>query len=263
MILGMKTRKKIKKSKKVTVKRGGKQIGEGRTSYVFQPPLKCADGITKYNNVNYVSKLTTKDIAQREFIYSEKLRMIDPDSTFTAIPLYTCEIAEDQSNNDYTKTYKNHLIIMPYAGKPTNTIFSILETAAYKPNKMKSEEIPSLDYINNLLEGLINLAKFVKLMNEKGISHNDIQFDNIMINDNKKPFELRLIDFELSTEYIPEKSRDLFDIINLINEIYDLRNRIYKTENPKLLNKEGKRISRNNYTIDMFNKAMETINIKT
>jgi hypothetical protein len=234
--------------------RGGARIGEGRTSTVFSPPLKCTEHTDKYDSPAWVSKLTTRATAESELRNTAALRAIDPKSQFTLIPVHICPLAREQTNENFgesntRKGERNTLVIMPNGGIQLGALFTLLESAAYTPSGESTAPPP--EYIHAVLIALKELALFIVSMNAAGVYHNDIHFENILYNQDTN--EARLIDFELGGKI---KHNDLYDIMSVIEQIYIFQNMIYKIETPAF---SKQKISRGDYTIEMFRKDIDLI----
>ena len=193
--------------------KGGKVIASGGFGCVISPALKCKN---KKRNKNKISKLMIKKYAFKEYHEIQHL-----ESKLKTIPNYKnyflisdfelCEpesLDETDLNNFKKKcsalpkkniTEKNIneslsevlAINMPYGGIPVDDF--IFENKSYE----------NIIHLNNSLMKLLQYG--ILPMNKKNIYHGDIKESNILVDYKEKTskLETRLIDWGLSTEYIP------------------------------------------------------------
>ena len=213
-----KTKTKTNNKNKIKTK-GGKVLASGGFGCVFTPSLKCLNSNKRYKNK--VSKLMTRKHAKYEYdeiIAIKKLLkninnykdyfllfditlckpnklskkdLIDYNTKCKALPKY--DITKKNIND---KLDKLMLLSMPNGGSTINDyIFNI-----YK----------NYDKLYDLNLKLINLLKKGILpMNSKNIYHNDIKDSNVLVDISEKEIKTRLIDWGLSTKYIPFKKQIL------------------------------------------------------
>ena len=196
-----------------TRKSGGKVLASGGFGCVFEPALKCK-GSGKRDS-NKVSKLMTIKHAKSEYdeiqSIKKKLDTIPNYENFFLIDDFTlCEPAklnkEDLDNfkkctalpkDDITKKNVNEslnkllTLNMPNGGLPVDDY--IYEDGMLYKLKLLNDKLIEL-----LLKGILP-------MNQKHVYHCDIKDSNILVDDNNnsKDIKTRLIDWGLTTEYIP------------------------------------------------------------
>jgi hypothetical protein len=198
-------------------KLGGKVIGAGGFGCVFSPALKCRGSTNR--EPNKISKLMTEKHSINEY---EEINLIK--DVLKDIPDYTDYFLLNNANlckpsklttddlSNFTKkcktlskdgiTKKNinsnidklMLLNMPNGGIPVDTyVYS-------------QDSIGNLKKLNN---SLINLLLYgIIPMNNKNIYHCDIKDSNTLVKEEKKLL-VRLIDWGLSTEYVPFKDNKL------------------------------------------------------
>jgi hypothetical protein len=206
----MKNDKTIKNEK---IEKGGKVLASGGYGCVFSPALKC-EGQSK-RATNKISKLMSERHATDEYeeINSIKTKLdtipnyeeyfllydatlckpakltatdlADYASTCTALPKDNITKANINDNLD-----KLMSLNLPNGGLPVDDYI-------YKDG--------SFEKIYNINETLIKLLKKgIVPMNEKDIYHCDIKDSNVLVDDSSN-LKTRLIDWGLTTEYVPFK----------------------------------------------------------
>jgi serine/threonine protein kinase len=180
--------------RKGTKKRGGRRIGKGRTGTVYTPPLLCEEKMEQYTSTEYVSKLTSKDIAEKEIAKADVIKSIDPSNKYSIYALHICKIADVQENTNYTDEYKEGwIVIMKNGGRDLTDLYFYAEKVGYSNSKQK---VP-VELLRNFFSKIVELGYFIVMMNENNLYHNDISADNLVWD--YENGNIRLIDFELST----------------------------------------------------------------
>lgn len=199
----------------ISNKNGGKVLASGGFGCIFSPALKCKGSTQRKRNT--VSKLMISKNAKKEFNDISKLNII-----LNKIPNYKlyflidnysiCQPSKltnyDLKNFDKCKSLKkedinkenineslNHILSlnMPYAGI---TVESFI---------LNSKSYDKIIQINNKLIDL--LLNGIIPMNNVNVYHNDIKDSNILIDEsNTNEMKVRLIDWNLSVEYVPFKN---------------------------------------------------------
>ena len=201
-----------------TRKRGGRVLASGGFGCVFEPALKCK-GTTKRDK-NKVSKLMTIKHAKSEYeeiqSIKRKLDTIPHYEDYFLINNFTlCEPAKLDNNDlgnfkkctalpkdDITKNNVNKSLDkllslnMPNGGLPVDDY--IYEGGTLYKLKELNDKL-----IDLLLRGIIP-------MNKKHVYHCDIKDSNILVDDKEEEHKIktRLIDWGLTTEYIPNSNAD-------------------------------------------------------
>lgn len=191
----MKTSIKNKKHRnKTRRRRGGRKIGEGISGKVFTPPLICDDGGVEYNSEEYVSKLTSRSVAESEYLMAEKLRPIDPESIHTVYAIKICKARDVQIDPEYAALRgKDWLVVMKNGGK---SLLDASEKIEYLGYGMSNEQI-DVKFLNKFLQKLYELGMFLIHMNDSGLFHNDIHVENMVWD--YMDGNIRFIDFERSS----------------------------------------------------------------
>lgn len=173
--------------KKNRNKKGGAFIYEGAYGCTFaKPPLKCIDEPSRKND-KYISKLMTREEAEKEAKASFfNWGAIDPENKFSINVLQTCYLDKSniKSSNNFNSCKKkdeyNALVFQMYGG---------LDLTKLTPHP--NNYIP-------LFKGFLELMKGLKVAHDNDIVHCDIKPTNIVANVEGNNIILRFIDFGLS-----------------------------------------------------------------
>ena len=193
---------------------GGSALASGGFGCVFSPSLKCKG---KKREKNKISKLMIEKYAYKEYneikLIRSKLKTIkNYENYFLVNDIQLCKPSKltkkDLKNynkkcsalpkNNITKKNINDslnklmTLNMPNGGIPVDDY--IYKTASFH----------DLYQINNSLIDL--LQNGIIKMNNKNIYHCDIKDANVLVKSNEKQLQTRLIDWGLSTEYVPFKN---------------------------------------------------------
>jgi len=193
-------------------KKGGKVIASGGFGCVFSPALLCNK--TKKRRKNYISKLLGTKYAYEEYneindIRSKLQYIANYENYFMLQDISICKPAKlskrDLSmfnkncsaltkdditlNNINNNLDKLMSLTMPNAGLPIDDYI------------IKNKNFQSIYHLNVKLIEL--LQKGIEPMNSKNVYHNDIKDSNILVDSSSDKMYTRLIDWGLSTSYIP------------------------------------------------------------
>ena len=191
--------------------KGGKVIASGGFGCVFNPALKC-EGTTKREN-GKITKLMTEKHATKEYEeiseIKDKLDTIPNYKDYFLLNNFTiCKPAKLSKNDlqDFTKKCtalpkdninkknindkldKLMMINMPNGGIPVDDY--LYENGSFEKMCLVHTSLVKL------------LKKGIVFMNEKNVYHADIKDSNVLIDD-KPEVNARLIDWGLSTQYVP------------------------------------------------------------
>jgi len=191
--------------------KGGKVIASGGFGCVFNPALRCS-GETK-RETGKITKLMTEKHATSEYEeivgIKEKLETIpDYQDYFLLNNITICKpdvlTSEDlhsfnkkcgalqkddiTGKNINTKLDELMMINMPNGGTPVDDYL-------YENGSFKKMYYVHLKLVQLLKKGIVN-------MNKKNIYHADIKDSNVLLDENSE-LKARLIDWGLSTQYIP------------------------------------------------------------
>lgn len=194
--------------------KGGKVIASGGFGCVFSPALKC---INKKRRKNMISKLMIEKYALSEYNeikkIKEKLDSIPNYLQYFLIGDFSICHPEKLSKQDLhqfkqkcSALPKNNITVnnineslnkvvslnMPFGGMPIDD-YTYVNISSYE--KMTQMNTSLIQLLNN---GILP-------MNKKNIYHSDIKDSNILIDDTKIVYT-RLIDWGLSTNYVPYKN---------------------------------------------------------
>jgi serine/threonine protein kinase len=195
-------------------KKGGNVIASGGYGCVFSPALKC-EGSTKRDTYK-ITKLMTTRHAKEEFdeinSIKEKLKNIpEYKDYFLVTDLTLCKPAKLEKS-DLT-SFKKKCSALPKDKITKDTINDSLDKVLAL--NMPNGGIPVDDYLyeDGSFEKLLNtnnalislLQNGIIPMNTKNIYHCDIKDSNILVVEKNNKLLARLIDWGLTTQYIPNK----------------------------------------------------------
>jgi len=216
LVYYMRTIKKRKYNEGVTTSgtiTGGKVIASGGFGCVFSPALKCK-GAKIRRGKNRISKLLTKKHALQEYneiqIIKKNLDKIpNYENYFLLNGFDICKPAKLNKND--LNNFKSKCTALPKDKITQKNINESLDSVLSL--NMPNGGLPIDDFLlkNNSYKNLINLNNhLINLlnngiipMNKNNIYHCDIKDSNILI-DTTSGFKTRLIDWGLSTEYVPD-----------------------------------------------------------
>jgi len=193
---------------------GGSALASGGFGCVFSPSLKCEN---KKRDKNKISKLMIEKYAYKEYdeikIIQSKLKTIkNYQDYFLISDIQICKpsklTAQDLKNynkkcsalpkNKITKKNINSsldklmVLNMPNGGIPVDDY--IYEKGSFKDILKINNSL-----INLLMNGIVK-------MNNKHVYHCDIKDANVLVKNNEGKLQTKLIDWGLSTEYVPLKN---------------------------------------------------------
>jgi len=190
---------------------GGKVIASGGFGCVFSPALKCEG--KKSRGKNRISKLLTKKHALEEYnevkLFKEKLNKIPQyENYFLLNNFEICKPAKLDKSDLVNFTSKcsalpKDKITQKNINKSLDKVFALNMPNGGLPVDdfiIKNNTYKIIVKLNNTLINLLNNG--IIPMNENNIYHCDIKDSNILV-DNSSGFKTRLIDWGLSTEYVP------------------------------------------------------------
>ena len=194
--------------------KGGKVLASGGYGCVFTPALKC-EGVKK-RETGKISKLMTEKHATQEYeeinSIKEKLNSIkNYEDYFLLYDVTLCRPSKLQPTDLVDFTSKCNAL--PKDNLTKANINSNLDKVMSL--NLPNGGLPIDDYVYEngtfsklyeLHNSLTNLLKKgIIQMNEKYIFHNDIKDSNVLVDNSSSKIKTRLIDWGLSTEYVPFK----------------------------------------------------------
>ena len=206
-------------------KQGGKVLASGGFGCVFMPSLKCVD--TNKRDKDKISKLMTNKHAKQEYDdiqnINSKLNKIPNYKKYFLIDDFTlCKPSkltqDDLKNYRDCNALKKENITVKNINKSLDKLLAInmpyggITVEQFMLTNKKYDKLIELN--NKLLELLKN---GILKMNKKNIYHSDIKASNILIltheGDGRSPDHgtnmiARLIDWNLTVEYIPFKNNE-------------------------------------------------------
>ena len=202
-------------SKSTKNKNGGKVLASGGFGCVFRPALRCAKSKTRKHG--QVSKLMSTKYATKEYDeitqFKERLHTIHNYSDYFLLDdISICKPAE-LTESDLID-FKQKCKALPKDDVTRKNINESLDKLMIL--NMPDGGIPVDDFIleavhfnelYNLNKSLIRLLKHgIIPMNKKHVYHCDIKDSNILVSSKEGTLKTRLIDWGLSTLYIPFKN---------------------------------------------------------
>jgi serine/threonine protein kinase len=201
--------------KSTKFKKGGKVLASGGFGCVFRPALRCAKTTTRKRS--HVSKLMTTKHAMKEYDeitkFKARLQTIHNYRDYFLLDnISVCKPAE-LTQSDLVE-FKQKCKALPKDNVTYTNVNSSLDKLMVL--NMPDGGIPVDEFIlkamnfnelYNLNKSLIQLLKHgIVPMNNKHVYHCDIKDSNILVNGNEGTLKTRLIDWGLSTMYIPYKN---------------------------------------------------------
>jgi hypothetical protein len=205
---------KTKTIKKYT--KGGKVIASGGFGCVFNPPLRCKGKqrqknkvsklmterhvLSEYNEINQIKKILETIPNYKDYFLVDDISICEPEKLdsedlkdfkkkCTALPKK--DINENNVNDNLDKLM---VLNMPYGGIQINDYI-------YNIKNYKQLVVINNQLINLLKNGIIP-------MNKKYVYHTDVKNSNVLISLNNSDVKTRLIDWGITTEYIPNKDAE-------------------------------------------------------
>ena len=201
----------------MTLKKGGKFLGEGAYGCVYSPPVNCndknSDNFVKTNYPNSVGKVIHNiEAAHKEIKISEIFSKIDPNGLHLVPLVGHCNIDKKQLSKADKNPEKCKIV------KKKTKLSKMVKKINPFVKQSKIQLIPQLIYkykgvaLDNILDekshilplsyyltGLLNIANGIKLLQKNKYAHMDIKTDNILIAniDNGKE-QMLLIDLGIS-----------------------------------------------------------------
>jgi len=199
-------------------KLGGKILASGGFGCVFSPALKCKNSNKREKNT--VSKLMTLKNANEEYNEIKNIR-----HKLVEIPNYTeyflinnytlCEPSKltktDLSNFNKCTALKKQNLTRKNINNSLNKLLSLNMPYGGVTIEQFISNSKNYNHFKELNNHLIQLLKNgIIPMNKKNIYHSDIKGSNILLDhqDKNKSMIVRLIDWSLTTEYIPFKNNE-------------------------------------------------------
>lgn len=197
---------------------GGKVLASGGFGCVFSPALKCVG--EKRKAKNQITKLMKEKYAKEEYeeITSIKIKLQDIPNYENYFLIHSLKLCKPQKlSKEDLVNYTKKCSALKKDGITKNNINDSLDKLMAL--NMPNGGLPVDDYIyengsfeniHELNHKLINLLKNgIVPMNKKHIYHCDIKDSNVLVDNSisgLKNIKTRLIDWGLSTQYIPFKN---------------------------------------------------------
>jgi serine/threonine protein kinase len=194
---------------------GGSALASGGFGCVFSPSLKCEN---KKRDKDKISKLMIEKYAYKEYdeikIILSKLKSIKNYQNYFLInDIQICKPSKLTSQD--LKNYNKKCTALPKNKITKKNINSSLDKLMIL--NIPNGGIPVDDYIyekgsfKDILKinnSLINLlTNGIVKMNSKNVYHCDIKDANVLVKNNEGKLQTKLIDWGLSTEYVPFKNQ--------------------------------------------------------
>ena len=175
-------------------------IGEGTYGCVHEPSLKC-ESSELINYENKVSKLLSKNEANKELKEYSILKKIDPNQKYYLGVPVKCNVKDNYENinsinkcknsNKFIRNINNmRLLIMTNGGSNINDLLMTLNNK----NKNNRENLIEIIFIY-----LYEIFNAIKLFNLNKVTHRDIKSENIVFDLTKN--KIRIIDFGMMNTF--------------------------------------------------------------
>jgi thiamine kinase-like enzyme len=176
-------------------------IGQGISGIVYYPSL-CEE----YEG-DYVSKLTTSVIAEKELQFATIIQTYIPEGA-----IYVEHVCKSPITKELKGLVYDTLALSKYGGVSIDTYMAKdLEYLYYYFEKYKHLVTPNkIREAEELLHALEELREQIMAMNARGFFHNDISQENIVYNETTK--KAYLIDFERAG-YEPNTKDEMINTI--------------------------------------------------
>jgi len=194
--------------------KGGKILASGGFGCVFSPALKCQN---EKRNKGKVSKLMTKRHAIEEYeeinnIKNKLNNISNFQDYFLLNDINICK--PDKLTKKDISNFKTKCKALPKDGVTKDNINNSLDNLMLL--NMPNGGIPvddfiynkgSFEKIRNINDSLMKLlVNGIVEMNSRNIYHCDIKDSNVLVDEDETQLKIRLIDWGLSTEYIPKQN---------------------------------------------------------
>jgi hypothetical protein len=181
--------------------KGGKRIGQGANGAVFSPALLCSDSFLEKNAGGYVSKVMSKDDAEKEYKQSMLVKALDPRGKWSITAEKICPVGLKQDNANFTYKSDDYQILYRNGGVSLWKLILKEGSTDYILNYLNGQtfdgESDDSVFLNLNTSGLPILIKAVKSLLpglnvlNKVYLHSDLHFDNILYDGSV----CRIIDF--------------------------------------------------------------------
>ena len=165
----------VKKTRK-----GGGIIGKGISGTVYYPALQCKN-ILETPTGDYVSKVSKKQAAEKEFNITASLRTLPNASNYAVFPEHICEYDD-----------KHSLLFSKFGGYSLELFYENIQKLLHSKNVKETEF--DIKYFENIISALKQLKVDVKYLNDNKIYHGDLSLSNMLYNEIEN--KIYLIDFE-------------------------------------------------------------------
>jgi serine/threonine protein kinase len=191
--------------------KGGAYVARGSYGCTFRkPPLKCKDEAARRNN-RFISKLITKQYADKELRQSDIFRKIDPEENYFVTIEKACDV-----NTENIKP-ENQIEKCPFT--PSNSQLFLMRDAGSSLDRLglsAEQMLPFVKSFTNLFEGL-------KLAHSKDIVHHDIKPANVvtMPREDGTGFLTRFIDFGIGMDLSNAPTlEEVNSALRIANQLY-------------------------------------------
>ena len=174
--------------------RGGRFEGEGAYACTFTPSPKCSsDRVHKVTN-ELAKVFNSANAIDEEWKYAQRMREVDPSQKFLIYPTTRCDVVKSEILKDPTAfqcsflSHRNRrdrhkqygMLKMPYGGVALDEQFE---------HSLKGVSA------NTFINCIQQILRAVKLLARHKLVHNDLKFNNVVVNPNT--WIVKVIDFGL------------------------------------------------------------------
>lgn len=185
---------------------GGAFVSSGTYGCVFAPPLKCTEvkkNALKYTQGNVGKLFTLKKTQEEELTEVKKIHLFDPNHLFTVPYVSNCVVSKKGfMPSDETSKCTSH--VKPH----NNTYYQMMyQNGGIDLSKLPGQQNTYPILFEDILRQCVPVFEGIVRMGEKQLTHADIKPPNVLIDLQKAPYKLHLIDFGMLMDFKDVKTQ--------------------------------------------------------